>query len=410
MTNYRKKPKIYDIIFNELVVSLIEVLYMSIEEIKKLGKNKCEANFDKLIKMYGDNSFSVEQKREIVSSIGRQNNQDRIYNFIKENMFKKNYMDVIYQMFRTTLVYYKEPRFRKLCEEMLAYYNNEVMNKMYEYKLAPKFDKQRLHKSSIKKPMILWGDSSKTMKNIADGDINLIFTSPPYYNAREYSDYTNYKIYLNELKKVFTECNRILQDGRFLIVDVSPVITRRPGREYASIRYPIHFDLHNILLKAGFHFIDEIIWEKPEPSVPNRIGGYVQTHMPLTYKPNCVTESIMVYRKNCDFLLDRNINMYTSSAHCTLNDDIIDRSNIWKIAPASSKKHPAIFPEELCRRILKYYSFKGDVVLDPFAGIGTLGRVAYDMERIPVMCEINENYVRYMKGENFYDDFSKTSN
>ena len=93
-----------------------------------------------------------------------------------------------------------------------------------------------------------------------------------------------------------------------------------------------------------------------------------------------------------------------------LNDDIIDRSNIWKIAPASSKKHPAIFPEELCRRILKYYSFKGDVVLDPFAGIGTLGRVAYDMERIPVMCEINENYVRYMKGENFYDDFSKTSN
>lgn len=57
---------------------------------------------------------------------------------------------------------------------------------------------------------------------------------------------------------------------------------------------------------------------KPEPSVPNRIGGYVQTHMPLTYKPNCVTESIMVYRKNCDFLLDRNINMYTSSAHCTL--------------------------------------------------------------------------------------------
>ena len=313
-------------------------------------------------------------------------------------------------MFRTTLVYYKEPRFRKLCEEMLAYYNNEVMNKMYEYKLAPKFDKQRLHKSSIKNPMILWGDSSKTMKNIADGDINLIFTSPPYYNAREYSDYTNYKIYLNELKKVFTECNRILQDGRFLIVDVSPVITRRPGREYASIRYPIHFDLHNILLKAGFHFIDEIIWEKPEPSVPNRIGGYVQTHMPLTYKPNCVTESIMVYRKNCDFLLDRNINMYTSSAHCTLNDDIIDRSNIWKIAPASSKKHPAIFPEELCRRILKYYSFKGDVVLDPFAGIGTLGRVAYDMERIPVMCEINENYVRYMKGENFYDDFSKTSN
>ena len=60
---------------------------------------------------------------------------------------------------------------------------------MYEYKLSPKFDCKRLHDSSIDKPMILFGDSSKTLKTIADGDINLIFTSPPYYNAREYSDY-----------------------------------------------------------------------------------------------------------------------------------------------------------------------------------------------------------------------------
>ena len=52
-------------------------------------------------------------------------------------------------------------------------------------------------------------------------------------------------------------------------------------------------------------FIDEIVWIKPEPSVPNRVGGYMQTRKPLSYKPNCITESIMVYRKKCDFLLDK---------------------------------------------------------------------------------------------------------
>ncbi len=382
---------------------------MSVEKIKALGKNKSIENFNILVKMYNSN-ITVEEKREVVSSIGRQKELDLIYDFLKENAFKKNYMDIIYQMFRTTLVYYYDERFKNLCEKMKKYYNNEVMNKMYEFKMAPKFNKERLHKSSITKPTILEGDSSETLKNIKDGDIQLIFTSPPYYNAREYSDYINYRKYLDDLKKVFIECNRILQDGRFIIVDVSPVITKRPGREYESIRYPIHFDLHNVLINSGFYFVDEIIWEKPEPSVPNRIGGYIQTRNPLAYKPNCVTESIMVYRKKSDFLLDKNINFYTSNPDYVPNDEKVDRSNIWKIAPANNKNHPAVFPEKLCKKILKYYSFKGDTVLDPFAGSGTFGKAAYKMGRIPVMCEMNEDYIKVIKEENIYDDISTSSN
>ena len=378
---------------------------MSVEKIKELGKKKSNESFYILIKMY-HSVLTVEEKREVVSSIGRQKDIDLIYSFLEENAFKKNYMDVIYQMFRTTLVYYSDNRFKKLCEKMKKFYNNEVMDKMYEYKMAARFDKKRLHPSSIVKPLLLEGDSSKTMKYIKDGDINLIFTSPPYYNAREYSDYINYEKYLEDLKKVFIECYRVLQDGRFIIVDVSTVITKRPGREYESIRYPIHFDLHKVLLESGFYFIDEIIWEKPEPSVPNRIGGYIQNRNPLAYKPNCITESIMVYRKKCDFLLDKNINYYTFKQDYKPNDGDIDRTNVWKIAPANSKYHPAIFPEELCKRILKYYSYKGDTVLDPFAGIGTFGNVAYKMGRIPVMCEMNLNYTKLIKDKNIYDYIS----
>lgn len=382
---------------------------MSVEQIKKLGKVHSKENFELLIKLY-EEDISVEEKREVVSSIGRQKNEEAIYKFLEENAFKKNYMDVIYQMFRTCLVYYENEKFKKLCDKMKLYYNNEIMNKMYEYKMAPKFNaKEVFHESTITKPILLEGNNIETMKKINDGDIHLIFTSPPYYNAREYSDYINYQKYLEDLKNVFIECNRVLEDGRFLIVDVSPVITKRPGREYESIRYPIHFDLHNILIQAGFYFIDEIIWEKPEPSVPNRVGGYIQNLNPLAYKPNCVTESIMVYRKNCNFLLDRNIKKYTSKKISKKNDSIVDRSNIWKIAPSSNKKHPAIFPDDLCKKILKYYSYEGDVVLDPFAGIGTFGRVAYEMGRIPVLCEINEKYIKVIKGDNIYDDISKTS-
>lgn len=385
---------------------------MSVKKIKELGKNHTDTSFEILLKMYNSDNITVEEKREVVSSIGRQNDSNKIYDFLSNNAFKKNYMDVIYQMFRTCLIYYdKEERFKKLCEKMKEYYNNEVMNKMYEYKMSPKFiPKQHFHESTIKTPLLLEGNSSETLKLIKDGDIDLVFTSPPYYNAREYSDYINYRKYLDELKKVFIECNRVLEEGRFLIVNISPVITKRPGREYESIRYPIHFDLHNVLVESGFYFIDEIIWEKPEPSVPNRIGGYQQTRTPLTYKPNCVTESIMVYRKNSNFLLDCNIKKYINNSDYMPNDEEIDRSNIWKIAPSSSKAHPAIFPDELCKRILKYYSFKGDTVLDPFGGIGTFGRVAYTMGRVPVICEINKKYIDIIKGEKIYDNIQTTSN
>lgn len=376
---------------------------MTIEEIKQLGKNINGENFELLLRLYNQN-LPVELKREIVSSIGRQKNNEKVYNFIKDNVFKKNYMDVIYQMFRTTLYKYDIENFKELCEKIKSYYNNEIIDKMYDYKVKDNKQKVVFKKSSITKPLLLRGNNIQTLKSVDDRNINLIFTSPPYYNAREYSDYINYEKYLNELKNVFKECFRILEDGRFIIVDVSPVITKRPGREFESIRYPIHFDLHKVLIDVGFYFVDEIIWEKPEPSVPNRIGGYMQTKNPLAYKPNCVTESIMVYRKKCNFLLDKNIKKYTKSNEYVPNDNIIDTSNVWKIPPSSSKNHPAIFPDELCKRILKYYSFKGDVILDPFAGIGTFGRVAYSMGRIPVMCEINEKYLKVMESEGIYND------
>ncbi len=363
---------------------------ITISEIKNLGLIRSKDNLEKLLGLY-EVIADVELKREIVSSIGRQTDDKIIFDFISGNVYNCGFMDVVYQMYRTCL--YKgrtSAAFETLGKEIRAHFKNEVLDKMHEY-----FSYKRSHvgkrRQVIKycEPILLRGNNVETLKKIAENSVQLIFTSPPYYNAKIYSNYHSYQDYLEDMAQSLKACHRVLEDGRFIIVNVSPVISKRPGREFESTRYPIHFDFHSLLIRTGFYFVDEIQWIKPESSVKNRNGGYQQTHMPLSYKPNCINESILVYRKSAPFLLDKNIAGYDKSF---ANDEKFESSNCWYIAPASNKNHPAVFPKELCRRILKYYSFRGDVVLDPFAGSGTFGEVAIEMERIPVLCEQNETY------------------
>lgn len=205
--------------------------------------------------------------------------------------------------------------------------------------------------------------------------------------------------YLKKMQDVIKQCYRVLEDGRFIVINVSPVITKRPGREFESIRYPIHFDFHKILNDVGFEFIDEIIWLKPQFSVPNRNGVYIQTQKPLSYKPNCVTESILIYRKKANFLLDFNIKVYKDFK--PILKENFDSTNCWEISPISSKEHPAVFPKKLCENILRYYSFPNDVVLDPFAGSGTFGEVAKNMNRIPILCEKSSKYIDVIKNKGY---------
>lgn len=374
---------------------------ITIEYIKKLGLERKESNLNYLIKLFYED-FEIEIKREIVSSIGRQRQNDKIYKFLNKEAFNNHYMELVYQMFRTALYKSKkDDRFIILRDRMLGYYKNEVMQKMFEYyEFKQKRKTIKPEPKQIIKPSLLIGDNRITLNKIKDKQIQLIFTSPPYYNARIYSDYKSYEDYLNSMLESLKQCHRILEDGRFMLINVSPVITKRAGREFESIRYPIHFDFHKILQVAGFYFIDEIIWIKPEYSVPNRIAGYLQTKKPLSYKPNCITESVMVYRKNSPFLLDKNIKAYDKNLK---NDEQIDSTNCWYISPKSDKNHPAVFPSELCEKVLKYYSFENDIVCDPFAGSGTFGKVAIKMNRIPLLCEQNKEYCDKLKKSGFYE-------
>ena len=374
---------------------------LTIPYIKSLGKEKSNENLLLLIELYKDKSVSLELKREIVSSIGRQNDKEIVAEFIKNNYTSKlNSMDMVYQFYRTCLYNYHIETFKKIADDIEEFYQNEIILKMKEYFLYKNGNiKFKETSSNIDTPSLLCGDCESTLHQVKEKSVKLIFTSPPYYNAREYSTYKSYNEYLLKMKAVFKSCKQVLEDGRFIIINVSPVITKRPGREFASIRYPIHFDFHKLLEEVGFEFIDEIIWKKPDYSVPSRNGGYTQTRMPLSYKPNCVTESIMVYRKNAPFLLDKNIHFH-KDYHPDLTDTF-DETNCWEISPRSSKDHPAVFPQELCKKILRYYSFPNELVLDPFAGSGTFGEVAMEMKRIPLLCEQHPDYIQKLKEKGF---------
>jgi DNA modification methylase len=236
------------------------------------------------------------------------------------------------------------------------------------------------------------------------GSVDLIFTSPPYYNARpEYTDYLTYEEYLLKLRKIIQNSHHVLAEGRFFVINISPVLIRRTNRNEASKRIAVPFDIHRLFTEEGFDFIDDIIWQKPEGAgwATNRGRRFAADRNPLQYKPVPVTEYILVYRKSTDKLIDWNIRAHPQQ-ELVKESKIVgsyERTNIWRIKPTYDKRHPAVFPLELAEKVISYYSFKNDVVLDPFAGIGTTAVAAIKLKRRFVMIEENLEYVKYMKDD-----------
>lgn len=245
---------------------------------------------------------------------------------------------------------------------------------------------------------VVHGDCEKALLDFPAECVDLIFTSPPYYNARpEYEDYLSYDDYLLKMRKVIHNCHRVLAEGRFFVINVSPVLIRRTSRNEASKRLAVPFDLHHIFTEEGYDFIDDIIWEKPEGAgwATGRGRRFAADRSPLQYKPVPVTEYVLVYRKRTDKLIDWNIRNHPDQEavrHSKIHDHY-EVTNIWRIKPAHSPLHPAIFPLELAQKVVRYYSFENDVVLDPFAGIGTTGRAAISLRRRFVLIENERKYI-----------------
>lgn len=366
---------------------------------KTLGKTKKEKNIQILRKIALQDK-STEVRREAVSSIGRLKNKviiPALLEFLNDDDPK-----IVLQAIRGLLTFKKD---KEISKQLKSLYNhpNEVIQGIIEkeYFMSENHNSSKQnHRDSYDflKNIIILGDVREILRDVPDESFHLTFTSPPYYNARDYSIYKSYKEYLNFLEEVFNLTHQKTKEGRFLIVNTSPIIIPRVSRQHSSKRYPIPFDLHSFLIQMGWEFIDDIIWEKPETSVKNRNAGFLQHRKPLAYKPNAVTEYLMVYRKKTDKLIDWNIRQYSEkTVDESKIEDGYDTSNVWKINPKHDKVHPAVFPVSLCERVIMYYSFKGDLVFDPFAGRGTFGKAATNLDRYFFLTEKEPKYFKYMK-------------
>lgn len=274
--------------------------------------------------------------------------------------------------------------------------------KQDETKIVKQKKKKLDYKISHLRNTIGFGDCVELIADMPTESVDLIFTSPPYFNARpEYSEFEEYETYLFKMRQVINRCHRVLNEGRFFVINIAPVLLRRASRNESSKRIALPFDLHRIFIEEGYDFIDDIIWLKPEGAgwATRRGRRFAADRNPLQYKAVPVTEYVLVYRKHTDLLIDWHIRNHPHKdvVQASKIPDGYEKTNVWKIHPATSSKHPAAFPKELAEKVIKYYSFEGDIVLDPFAGSGTVGAAAADMGRRFVLFDNNPVYIEMMQ-------------
>lgn len=369
---------------------------LSIKNLAKLSNSSLTKFFIRCI----NTDESTEVRREAVSAIGRmrdEKNIDILSDFLNDEDPK-----VVMQAIRGLLALSDKEKIKPILRSLLNHPNEviqevihkEINGSSYKSKSTQKHDEFPLYMKNA----VVHGDVEEIIKYIPDESIHLTFTSPPYYNARDYSIYQSYEEYLNFLERIFKEVHRVTKEGRFFILNTSPIIIPRISRAHSSKRYPIPYDIHPLLVKMGWEFIDDIVWVKPEASVKNRNAGFFQHRKPLGYKPNAITESLMVYRKKTDKLIDWNIKQYSlGKVKRSKVEEKYETTNVWQIDPTFDKIHSAVFPKELCDRVIKYYSFVEDLVFDPFAGSGTLGKSAIKLNRNFFLTEKEDKYIQRMK-------------
>lgn len=368
--------------------------------VKNVGKLKDERFLEEL-SQFAANENNTLARREAISAIGRMKSQKAIP--ILTHYLTDTDPKVILQSVRALLYFKEKPEVQAALNSL-----REHPNELIREHLVSEIDQKKSGRQNAKKDphhpsspdalknVIIHADVQESLKMIPDESIHLTFTSPPYYNARDYTIYQSYEAYLDFLTAVFKETHRITKEGRFFVLNTSPVIVPRISRAHSSKRYAIPYDIHPRLTDIGWEFIDDIVWVKPDSAVKNRNEGFFRHRRPLGYKANAVTESVMVYRKKTNRLIDWNIRQYTRET--IAQSKVIgeyEKTNVWRIAPSTNKAHPAIFPTELAARIIRFYSFKGDLIFDPFGGSGTVGEAALVFGRHFFLCEKVAEYVEH---------------
>lgn len=223
-------------------------------------------------------------------------------------------------------------------------------------------------------------DCKDGLKNLDNFSIDLVITSPPYYDSREYAEYQAYYIYLRSMEYIMRELYRVLKKGGVIAWNVGDIYSE--GLDISS-------DASKQLRDCGFRIIEKIIWQKPV-GISTRERN-ISIRVQRKYLPAWNIETVLVACKG------KEPNYAQLSDYDIAVLDTKYRTQVWNINPVSCLEHPAVFPEELVLPFILAYTRKGDIVLDPFCGVGTslivakkYGRRYIGFDYVKKYCDIAE--------------------
>jgi len=223
--------------------------------------------------------------------------------------------------------------------------------------------------------------SSEKMGDLPDCSVHLMVTSPPYNVGKEYDKDLTLDEYREFMKRVWAETKRVLVPGGRCCINVAN-LGRRPY-------IPLHSLVIEDMLELGFLMRGEIIWAKDASSSPSTAwGSWLSASNPTLRDTH---EYILVFSKD-SFSRDR-----TGRVSTIKRDEFLEfTKSVWcfDAEPARKVGHPAPFPVELPYRCIQLYTFKGDVVLDPFMGSGQTAIASVRTGRCFVGYEIDPKYVQ----------------
>jgi len=224
------------------------------------------------------------------------------------------------------------------------------------------------------------GDVLEVMKEIPTNSVHLAITSPPYNVGKNYdnhNDKMDYDEYLKWLHKVWKETKRVLVPGGRFALNIAPTGIK----DFV----PIHHDFINQLKKLNMTFRTEIIWYKQTMLKRTAWGSFKSPSNPHIVPS---WEYVLIFSK-----VKPNLEGDQQNADITKEEFMKFSDGMWYIPPETRRNgHPAPFPEELIYRLIKFYSYKGNTVLDMFGGTGTVAVVAAKTKRKLIHIDISKEY------------------
>lgn len=261
---------------------------------------------------------------------------------------------------------------------------------------------------------------ARDMKEVPSNSVQLIITSPPYFNIKDYSkdgwqknkhsgkidgqigDIENFQRYINELLKVWQECERVLKPNGKLVINtpLMPMLRKNLSTHHNRHIFDINSSIQSSLLNdTKLFLLDVYIWNRKNPTKRLMFGSYPY---PANFYAQNTVEFIAVYVK--DGIPQEVSKEVKEKSKLTQNEWVEYTKQIWTIPVPNKKdlafgKHSALMPEEIARRSIRLFSFVGDIVLDPFTGSGTTLKVAKELCRNYIGYEICKSYERIINAK-----------